>query len=309
MWATLCYRYGPPEVIHLAQVPRPVPKSHEILVRIHASSVNSGDVRVRGLQVGGFLKPLMRLVLGFSKPRKPILGTVFSGTITQVGAQVTLFHEQEEVFGLTGFQFGCHAEYLCISQNGVIARKPQNLSHLSVAALCFGGQTAYYFLNKAKIKTMTQPQVLIYGASGSVGTAAVQMAKFYGAQVTAICGEIGVSLVRNLGVDSVYIYHNTELSKIPGKFDIIFDAVGKISKKQISSLLKPKGIFKTVGGLEVASESIEQLEFIKHLLIEGRIDPTIEKIYTLPEIVEAHKHVDSGRKKGNVVIEMIPKTI
>jgi NADPH:quinone reductase-like Zn-dependent oxidoreductase len=194
MKAVICPKYGPPEVLTIRELPRPTPKKNEVLVKIFASTVNTGDVRIRGLRVKGFMKFVLRIVLGVTKPRRPILGTVFSGIVEQVGETVNQFKVGQEVYGTTGFKQGCHCEYLCISENKVITHKPENASFEEAASLPFGGQAAIYFLRKGKIAETDNLQVLIYGATGSVGTAAVQIAKHYSAKVTAVCGSKGKEL-------------------------------------------------------------------------------------------------------------------
>ncbi|WP_296704222.1 NAD(P)-dependent alcohol dehydrogenase, partial [Algoriphagus sp.] len=220
MKAVICPEYGPPEVLIIKDIPKPSPKKNEVLVKLVASSLNSGDVRIRGLRVEGFMKFIMKLVLGFTKPRRPILGTVFSGIVEQVGEAVTQFKVGEEVYGTTGLKQGCHAEYLCISENKVITKKPENASFEEAAALPFGGQTAIYFLRKGKIEELNNPEVLIYGASGSVGSAAVQIAKHYGAAVTAICSSKGKELAENLGSDKIILYDQEDFTKVLDRFDI-----------------------------------------------------------------------------------------
>jgi len=304
MKAVICTKYGPPEVLHITMVEKPVPKDNEILVKIIASAVNSGDVRVRGLVVEGFLRIIMRLVLGFTKPRKPILGTVFSGIVEKVGKNVNNFKIGDEVYGLTGFGFGTYAEYICVSDKSVITQKPSNATFEEAAAICFGGQTAYYFLEKAKISEKRNLKVLIYGATGAVGTAAVQIAKYHHAQVTAVCSTNGKALVKELGADNIILYDQEDYTKISEKFDIIFDAVGKISKKQCKHLLHDEGVFKSVASLDTASEEIKQLVFLGELFEQGKYNATIDKIYAIDEIVEAHRYVDTGRKKGNVVLRI-----
>lgn len=306
MKAIICPKYGAPEVLVLKNIPSPIPKKEEVLVKIIATAVNTGDARIRGLNVEGFMKLVMRIVLGFTKPRKPILGTVFSGIIEQVGEAVTQFKVGQEVYGTTGFNQGCYAEYLCISEKKVITHKPKNASFEEAAALLFGGQTAIYFLRKGKIAEIKDQQVLIYGATGSVGTAAVQIAKHYGAAVTAVCSSMGRELVQTLGVDNIILYDQEDFTRVSDKFDIIFDAVGKTSKKQCKPLLKPDGRFLTVDGIDIADERTEYLEFLRQLFENKNYDPVIDKVYPMEQVVEAHRYVDTGRKKGNVVLKIIP---
>ena len=304
MKAVICTKYGAPEVLKIVEVDKPTPKAHEVLIKIWASAVNSGDIRVRSLAVTGFLRIVMRFVLGFKKPRKPILGTVFSGLVEQPGKNVRDFKPGDEVFGLTGFQFGAHAEYITLSDKSILVKKPVNATFEEAAAIAFGGQTAIYFLEKAQISKKSNPKILIYGATGSVGTAVVQIAKYYHAQITAVCSEAGQNLVKELGVDALVFYNKEDFTQSGEKFDIVFDAVGKTSKKQCLPLLNDGGRYVTVGGLEVAAERKEQLEFLRTLFEAGKYKSTIDRIYSIDEIVEAHRYVDTGRKKGNVVLKI-----
>jgi NADPH:quinone reductase-like Zn-dependent oxidoreductase len=304
MKAVICPQYGPPEVLIIKDIPKPLPKKDEVLVKIDASSLNTGDVRIRGLKVEGFMKFVMRIMLGFTKPRRPVLGTVFSGIVEQIGEAVTRFKVGDEVYGTTGLKQGCHAGYLCISENKVITNKPENASFEEAAAIPFGGQTAIYFLRKGKIAEINNPQVLIYGATGSVGTAAVQIARHYGATVTAVCGSKGKELVQALGADNIILYDQEDFTKVSGKFDIILDAVGKTNKKQCKPLLKPNGKFLTVEGTDISSERTEYLEFLRQLFENKNYHAIIDKVYPMEQVVEAHTYVDTGRKKGNVVLKM-----
>jgi len=305
MKAVICTGYGASEeVLKVIEVEKPTPKDNEVLIKIMASAVNSGDVRVRGLAVKGFLKIIMRFVLGFNKPRKPILGTVFSGVIEQTGKNVKGFKIDDEVFGLTGLKFGAHAEYITLSDKSVIIPKPVNAAFEEAAAILFGGQTAVYFLKKVKISEKANSKILIYGATGSVGTAVIQIAKYYNAQITAVCGEKGQSLVNELGIDDIILYDKEDFTQRQEKFDIIFDAVGKTSKKKCRPLLSKSGRFITVAGLDIAAERKEQLELLQTLFEAGKYSATIDKIYSIDEVVEAHRYVDTGRKKGNVVLKI-----
>jgi len=303
MKAVVCTRYGPPEVLQLQEVPKPVPKDHQVLVKIAATAVNSGDVRVRGLDVEGILKVIMRLVIGISKPRQPILGTVFSGTIEGVGSKVTTFSVGEKVFGMTGFDFGTYAEYLAVNQYSNILQMPINASFEEAAAIIFGGQTAIHYLESAKIAARYQPEVLIIGATGSVGTAAVQIAKYHQANVTAVCSTEGNALIQALGVQNIILYDKEDMTRQAKKFDIIFDAVGKYKKRPFKHLLKKDGVYKSVSS-GYASESLQQLKLLKELFEKSFLKATIDRIYPLTDIIAAHHYVDSGRKKGNVVISV-----
>jgi NADPH:quinone reductase-like Zn-dependent oxidoreductase len=303
MKAVVCTQYGPPEVLQIQEVSKPVPKDHQILVKIAATAVNSGDVRVRGLDVEGILKVIMRLVIGFSKPRQPILGTVFSGTVETVGAKVSAFKVGDKVFGMTGFKFGTYAEYIAVNHDSNVMEMPGNASFEEAAAIIFGGQTAIHYLEEAKISARSNSKVLIIGASGSVGTAAVQISRYFKADVTAVCSSKGEELVRQLGVQNIILYDKEDFSQQTERFDIIFDAVGKAEKSQCQKLLKADGVYKSVSS-GYASETIHQLQLLKDLFESGWLKATIDKSYPLHEMVEAHRYVDTGRKKGNVVIRV-----
>jgi NADPH:quinone reductase-like Zn-dependent oxidoreductase len=305
MKAVICTKYGPPEVLKVREITKPVPKDGEILVRIIASAVNSADVRVRGLLVGGLMKPILRLALGFSKPRKPILGTVYSGIIESTGIKVSKYKTGDKVFGMTGFDFGAYAEYIVIKESRNVSLMPQNATFDEAAALIFGGQTAIYFLDKLKLAQKHKPKVLIIGASGSVGSAAVQIAKYYGADITAVVSSGGLHVIKELGGSKVILYDQGELEQTTAKFDLIFDASGKASKNLCKKLLVKGGIYKTVGGLDFASETLQQLQLIKDLWENGAYSALIDKTFPLDQIVEAHRYVESGRKKGNVVLKII----
>lgn len=303
MKAAICTRYGPPEVLEIREVPKPTPKENEILVKIFASAVNSADVRVRSLDVKGFMKILMRLVLGFSKPRKPILGTVFSGVVETVGNNVTNFKVGDKVFGMTGFKFGTYATHISVNQYSNIIEMPNNATFEEATAIIFGGQVAIHFLGKTKITKESNTKILILGATGSVGSAAVQIAKHYNANVTAVCSSRGRKLVNDLGVNNIILYDKEDFTKHTEKFDVIFDAVGKYNRKQCKNILNKNGIYKSVSN-GYASETIQQLQFLKELFEKGAFKSVIDKTFKINEIVDAHKYVDTGRKKGNVVLRI-----
>jgi len=303
MKAVICTKYGPPEVLQIQEIPKPVPNNNQLLVKIMATAVNSGDVRVRSLDVKGFMKLIMRLVLGISKPRKPVLGTVFSGIVESVGKNVSRFKQGDKVFGMTGFQFGTYTEYITVNHNSNVLEMPVNASFEEAAAIIFGGQTAIYFLNKAKIAERPFPKILIIGATGSVGTAAIQLAKHYDADITAVCSSQGVELVKSLGVDKIILYDSQDYSGLTDRFDIVFDAVGKSNRKVCKKLLNGNGIFISVSR-GYAYESVKQLKLLKELFEKGSYKAVIDKTFSLDEMVEAHKYVDTGRKKGNVIIKV-----
>ncbi len=304
MKAAICTGYGAPEVLNVMHVARPAYSKKEILLRIIASSVNSGDVRVRGLQTGFLLRMAMRCIFGFYKPRKAILGTTYSGIVEAVGKQVTCCETGDEVYGLTGFKFGAHAEYIVLPANAAFTKKPANATFEEAAAIPFGGHTAIYFLKKSGLQSTAHAKVLIYGSTGSVGAAAIQIATYYGADVTAVCSKAGQDLARRLGAKRRLLYDGEELTTCKETFDVIFDASGKITKKQCARLLKRDGRFVTVGGTDVATERREDLEFLCMLYNIGKYDAAIDRVYTIDDIVEAHRYVDSGRKKGNVILKI-----
>jgi NADPH:quinone reductase-like Zn-dependent oxidoreductase len=303
MRAVVCTRYGPPEVLQIQQVSKPIPKDSQILVKIVATAVNSADVRVRSLDVKGFLKMVMRLVLGISKPRKSILGTVFSGVVETIGDQVYQFKEGDKVFGMTGFKFGTYAEYITVNQNSNVIEMPNNATFEEAVAIIFGGQTAIYFLNKAKIAEKSNPKILIIGTTGSVGTAAIQIAKYHKPDITTVCSFEGQKLVVELGVTKIILYDKEDFTKQTEKFDIIFDAIGKSNRKQCKKLLKGNGIYKNVSSVN-ASETKHQLQLLKELFEKGAFKAVIDKTFQMDEIIEAHRYVDTGRKKGNVVLKI-----
>lgn len=302
MKALICTKYGPPEVLELQEVPKPIPKDDQILVKIISTAVNSGDARVRSLRVKGFMRVVMRLVLGISKPRKPILGTVFSGVVETVGENVFKFKAGDKVFGMTGFSFGTYAEYIAVNQNSNVMEMPENATFEEAAAIIFGGHTAIYFLNKAKIDDKPGKKVLIIGATGSVGSAAIQIAKHYQADITAVCSSKGQKLVDELGVSKIILYDQEDFTTQEEKFDIIFDAVGKSDAKQCEKLLDANGVYKNVN--VYASETKQQLQLLKELFEKGALKPVIDKTFQMHEIREAHRYVDTGRKKGNVVLKI-----
>ncbi len=304
MKAIICTKYGPPEVLEIHEVDKPTLKNNEILVKIMSTTVNSGDVRVRALRVEGFMKIVMLLVLGFSKPRKPILGTVFAGIVESAGNKVTQFKIGDRVFGATGFKFGTYAEYIAVGEKSAVVLMPHNASFDEAAAIVFGGQTAVYFLEKAGISKRAGLKVLIVGGTGAVGSAAIQIAKSHGAEITTVCSSDGLELARNLGATHTILYDKEDFTKQTGTFDIIFDAVGKTSKKKCAHLLNDGGVYKTVEGFDVASDSKEQLEQLGRLYEDGTYQAVIDRTFAMSEVVEAHRYVDTGRKKGNVVLRI-----
>jgi NADPH:quinone reductase-like Zn-dependent oxidoreductase len=304
MKAVIYTEYGPPSVLKITEWERPRPKNHEILVRVKASTVSAGVIWVRqGQYPGSWLFTfLLRLFNGIRRPKHPILGYEFSGVVEAIGAGVSSFKPGDEVYGTTtGLDNGAYAEYLCVPEKwklGVVKLKPQSLGFKEAAALPVGGMTALQLLQKTGLKK--GQRVLIYGASGSVGTYAVQIAKYWGANVSAACSPSNGEWIRNLGAEAILDYHNLDFLPEKEKFDVVFDAVGKFEKRTLKLLLKKRGTFSSVKSL--TRESLEMLEALEKMVEAGALNPVIDCTYALDEIVAAHEYVDLGHKKGNVVV-------
>ncbi|HSG16012.1 MAG TPA: NAD(P)-dependent alcohol dehydrogenase [Anaerolineae bacterium] len=314
--------YGPPDVLQLKEVEKPTPKESEVLIRVYAATVTSGDVNARGFTfVPKGFGPLPRLMFGIRRPRIPILGTEVAGEIEAVGKDVTLFEPGDRVFGIGSSVFGAYAEYVCRPEDGPLVRMPADITYEEAAPLAGGAGTALYFL-RDKANVQSGQKILIYGASGGVGTAAVQLAKYYGAEVTGVCSTANLELVKSLGADKVVDYTKEDFTQNGETYDIIYDAVGKLPFSKCKSSLKPNGIYldgasgpkgfiqmlwtSIVGGKKVyagtPAERKEELNFLKELVETGKLKAVVDRRYPLEQTAEAHRYVDQGHKKGNVVI-------
>jgi NADPH:quinone reductase-like Zn-dependent oxidoreductase len=322
MKAIVYTAYGAPDVLRLTEVEKPAPKDDEVLIKVRATTVTAGDVRVRSLKVPTGFGLISRVIFGISRPKQPVLGTELAGEIVAVGRNVTEFKAGDQVFGMNGARMGCYAEYKAMPADGPLALKPANLSYEEAAALSFGGTTALHFLRKANIQR--GDHVLINGASSGVGTAAVQLARYFGARVTGVCSTANRELVSSLGADRVIDYTSEDFTKSGETYDIIMDIVDTIPFSRAKHSLKPGGrlllvtaalpamlqapLVSLAGGKKVivgtAAERAEDLHFLAELAQNGTFKPVIDRCYPLEQIVEAHRYVDTGRKKGNVVITL-----
>ncbi len=308
MKAIVCTAYGPPEVLQFQEVDKPVPSDKEVLIKVHATTVHRGDSRMRGLDIPGpgWQRLMARLVLGIRRPKNAILGMELAGKIEAVGSEVTRFQEGDEVFGATMWSgFGAYAEYKCMAEDGVLALKPANMTFDEAAVIPSGGTTTLGILKLADV----QPgqKVLVYGASGSVGTFAVQLAKAFGGEVTGVCSTPNLDLVRSLGAENVIDYTQEDFAQSGATYDVVFDAVDKY-RGDYKTALKNTGLYLNV---HVASDKIDTgnmpqlLGELKELAEAGKLKAVIDRRYPWEQIVEAHRYVDQGHKRGNVVITVV----
>ena len=316
MKASFHTKYGPPEVLQIVEVNKPIPKDDEVLIKIHATTVNRTDC--------GFRQPeyfFVRFFSGVFKPKINILGTEFAGTVEAIGKNVTLFKVGDSVFGLNTFKFGTHAEYVCIPEHKSIALKPENMSFEEAAAICDGLMLAINYIRKIDFKST--PKILINGASGSIGSAAVQLAKYYGAEITAVCRAEHFELIRSLGANKLIDYTKEDFTKTDDTYDTVLDAVGKSSFGKCKNILKPNGVYYSTElgdwaqnvflplfnsfrnkkvKFPIPTDNKKDILFFKELIEGGNFRAIIDRKYPLEKIVEATKYVESGEKVGNVVI-------
>lgn len=303
MRAVVCTRWGPPEVLQLREVDRPAPRKGEVCIRNAATAVTASDCMARGLNFPLRYRILAQLVLGVGAPRRPVFGMVFAGEIESVGRSVKNFQAGDQVFGLLQWKAGCYAEYVCVSASGLLGTRPANLSYEECAALPYGGLLALALLRKTPIRA--GQRVLVYGASGAIGTAMVQLAKHFGATVTGVCSTKNLALVESLGADKVVDYTREDFTKGDERYDLILDAVGK---RKSAKAMSNAGEALRPGGQSISIDDIrpwlraEDLQLLKRLAESGELRSVIDRTYRLEEIVEAHRYVEEGHKRGNVVV-------
>jgi NADPH:quinone reductase-like Zn-dependent oxidoreductase len=320
MKAIVYTRYGPPEVAQLKEVPKPIPKDNEILIQVFASTISRTDA---GFRSAAYF--VSRFWTGLFKPKHQILGCEYAGVVEAVGKHVTAYQKGDSIFGYNDKTCGGHGEYVTVAETDTVALKPENLSYYEAAALLEGGHYALVDIKAADVKP--GQQVLVYGATGAIGSAAVQLLKYFGATVTAVCNTKNVALIKSLGADRVIDYQTQDFTQTAQKFDFIFDAVGKSSFKQCKPLLTPKGIYiSTELGkngenilfalttpilgkkkllFPIPSINREDVLLLKELAEKGAYKPVIDKTYTLNQIMEAYKYVESGQKTGNVILKVL----
>lgn len=324
MRAIVATQYGAPEVLQLAEVATPTPNAHEILIKVRATTVNAGDSRMRSFTVPPLFWLPARLTLGITKPKQPIFGMELAGEVVAVGKEVKRFKPGDQILASTfTANFGAHAEYKCLPEDAPILIKPESISYAAATTLPIGANTALHFLKAGQIQR--GQKVLIYGASGGVGTFAVQLAKHFGAEVTGVCGPSNSALVKSLGADHIIDYTQEDFTKNGVTYDLIFDTVGKTTFAQCKRSLTANGGYlhtvmalpalpklwaaittgkRIIGG--TAMPSIESLSFLKTLVETGALKPVIDRCYPLEQMVEAHRYVETGRKRGQVVITLEP---
>jgi NADPH:quinone reductase-like Zn-dependent oxidoreductase len=322
MKAVIYKNYGSPDVLQLVEVVKPIPQDNEVLIKIHATTVTSADWRVRSMKIPVGFGLISRLVFGISKPRQPILGTELAGEVESVGKNVSNFQVGDRVLGFSGAGMGCHAEYKCLPADGMVVLKPDNLSYEEAAAISFGGTTAWDFLRRGKLQS--GEKVLVNGAAGCVGTAAVQLAKYLGADVTGVCSTANLELVQSLGADRAIDYTKEDFTANGQTYDIIVDTVGTAPFARVKNSLTAGGrLLQILAGLPdiliaplisitgsqkaiagPVAERVEDVQLLANLAAAGSFKPYIDRSYPFDRIAEAHSYVDTGHKRGNVVITL-----
>lgn len=303
MQAVVCTRYGPPEVLRLMEVATPTPRKDEVLLRIRATAVTSSDCYLRGLRLTPTYRIMARLAVGWNAPRQPVLGMVLSGEVDSIGSDVRSFQVGDRVFGFNRHRFGTYAQYVCWPQDGPLATRPENLTDEQAAAIPYGGLLALHFLRTSDVQA--GQKVLVFGASGAVGTSAVQLARHIGAEVTGVCSTANTELVASLGASTVVDYTVEDFTDRPERYDLIFDAVGK--RKSAAALRRCRRVLAPGGACVSVDDGTpklrrEGLVSLGTLASNGEIRPVIDRTYALDDIVDAHRYVDAGHKRGNVII-------
>ena len=303
MRAVVCTRYGPPEVLGVEERATPVPRKNEVRIRIRATAVTSSDCYVRGLNLNLAYRLMGRLVLGWRAPRQPVLGMVLSGEVDAVGPDATSFEVGQPVFGFDRHRFGTYAQYVCWPEDGLLATRPANLSDEEAAAIPYGGLLALHVLRKGDVQA--GQRVLVYGASGAVGTSAVQLARHFGARVTGVCSAANADLVASLGATTVIDYTSNDFTDGAERYDLVLDAVGK--RKSAAAFRRCRRVLAPGGACVSVDDGTpklrrEDLVLLGELATKGEIRPVIDRTYALDDIVEAHRYVAVGHKRGNVVI-------
>jgi NADPH:quinone reductase-like Zn-dependent oxidoreductase len=305
MKAVVCTRYGPPGVLRVEERTTPVPRGNEVRIRIRASAVTSSDCYVRGLDLGPAYRLMARLALGWNGPRQPVLGMVLSGEVDSVGPNASLFDVGEPIFGFDQRRFGTYAQFVCWPEDGLLATRPANLTDVQAAAIPYGGLLALAFLRKAEVRS--GQRILVYGASGAVGTSAVQLARHFGAAVTGVCSTPNVDLVASLGATAVIDYTAEDFTDRAERYDLILDAVGK--RKSAAALRRCRQVLAPGGACVSVDDGRpnlrrEDLALLGELVTKGEVRPVIDRTYALDNIVGAHTYVDYGHKRGNVVVSV-----